>query len=194
MLASVLGCDGGLAYRWGRNVSSTSDQPEALRSSAVLRPHLRQALPWEGALSALPEALRCGLPALNMPPPMLGVLHPLRSGLQVDLPPHGALTLLVECSVPCLMMLKCHGKPASIDAHTLDEPRVHEPFSDRLRWCLQGSCQLPCGAPCDKMPCNERCKKLLKCGHRCPVVCGEPCPGQEFCIVCGKSDKMVNPI
>jgi hypothetical protein len=34
---------------------------------------------------------------------------------------------------------------------------------------------LPCGAPCDRLPCNLRCEKKLRCGHRCPGLCGEVC-------------------
>jgi hypothetical protein len=45
----------------------------------------------------------------------------------------------------------------------------------------QGPCLLPCGAPCDRLPCNERCSKVLGCGHRCPGVCGEECPADEYC-------------
>ncbi|KAL7414053.1 hypothetical protein BDY24DRAFT_350847 [Mrakia frigida] len=32
----------------------------------------------------------------------------------------------------------------------------------------RGSCALPCGAACSRLPCDERCKKTLRCGHRCP--------------------------
>lgn len=53
---------------------------------------------------------------------------------------------------------------------------------------LQGRCDLPCGAPCRRLPCNQRCTKLLSCGHRCPSLCGEPCPNKKFCIKCGHKD------
>ncbi|RUS19771.1 hypothetical protein BC937DRAFT_86940 [Endogone sp. FLAS-F59071] len=48
----------------------------------------------------------------------------------------------------------------------------------------QGRCSLPCGAPCNRLPCNRRCDKLLECGHQCPSVCGEVCPPTKFCVVC----------
>lgn len=51
-------------------------------------------------------------------------------------------------------------------------------------------CNMPCGAPCDRLPCNERCSLLLECGHRCPSLCGERCPLKEFCQECGSVDKM----
>lgn len=46
----------------------------------------------------------------------------------------------------------------------------------------QGPCLLPCGVPCDRLPCNERCSKALACGHRCPGLCGEACPPRRFCV------------
>ena len=39
-----------------------------------------------------------------------------------------------------------------------------------------GTCAMPCGAPCSRLPCTERCDRTLACGHRCPSVCGELCP------------------
>ncbi|KAF9310678.1 hypothetical protein BG003_008299 [Podila horticola] len=43
---------------------------------------------------------------------------------------------------------------------------------------------MPCGVPCDRLPCNKRCEKSLACGHRCPSVCGEKCPPRKFCVEC----------
>ncbi|KND02782.1 uncharacterized protein SPPG_08964 [Spizellomyces punctatus DAOM BR117] len=40
----------------------------------------------------------------------------------------------------------------------------------------KGRCLLPCGSPCCRLPCDERCDKILSCGCQCPSVCGEPCP------------------
>ncbi|CAB4477601.1 unnamed protein product [Rhizophagus irregularis] len=40
----------------------------------------------------------------------------------------------------------------------------------------KGKCELSCGIPCDRLPCNERCDKKLRCGHTCAGVCGEICP------------------
>lgn len=44
---------------------------------------------------------------------------------------------------------------------------------------------MPCGAPCDRLPCNLRCSKALPCGHRCPGLCGEECP-LRYCQMCAK--------
>src|SRR5436309_4600142 len=58
-----------------------------------------------------------------------------------------------------------------------------------------GDCTMPCGAPCNRLPCDEHCSKLLKCGHRCPSVCGEICPSSGFCQICGsRREKLVGSI
>ncbi|KAL7565937.1 hypothetical protein ACA910_008397 [Epithemia clementina (nom. ined.)] len=49
----------------------------------------------------------------------------------------------------------------------------------------RGKCMLVCGAPCNRLPCNERCHKTLACGHRCPSLCGELCPDKRLCHECG---------
>ena len=54
-----------------------------------------------------------------------------------------------------------------------------------------GECTMPCGAPCDRLPCNKRCLLPLDCGHQCPSVCGEMCPSSEFCQVCGEKDPTI---
>ncbi|CAI6336204.1 unnamed protein product [Periconia digitata] len=48
---------------------------------------------------------------------------------------------------------------------------------------------MPCAAPCDWIPCDERCDKILPCGHQCPGLCGEICPIQ-FCHTCGQKDEV----
>lgn len=48
----------------------------------------------------------------------------------------------------------------------------------------QGQCQLPCGSPCTRLPCDLRCSKLLPCGHPCPGLCGEPCLPSTYCRAC----------
>ncbi|KAK1833598.1 hypothetical protein QBC39DRAFT_345616 [Podospora conica] len=48
---------------------------------------------------------------------------------------------------------------------------------------------MPCAAPCDWVPCSKRCVEVMECGHQCPSICGEQCPGSKFCQQCG-SDKI----
>ncbi len=45
---------------------------------------------------------------------------------------------------------------------------------------------MPCAAPCNRLPCDERCSKTLGCGHRCPGLCGEPCP-EKYCQECSST-------
>jgi len=52
-------------------------------------------------------------------------------------------------------------------------------------------CTAPCGAPCNRLPCNNRCTKNLPCGHQCPSLCGEICPTkQDYCQECIKEEKV----
>lgn len=51
---------------------------------------------------------------------------------------------------------------------------------------------MPCAAPCDRLPCDKRCTKMLSCSHQCPSYCGEECP-EGFCQECGhKGDQRVD--
>ena len=61
------------------------------------------------------------------------------------------------------------------------------PCVEACQWSCehQGSCTMRCAAPCDRLPCDERCAKLLSCGHRCPGICGEICP-DDLCRDCGR--------
>ncbi|CAM9311631.1 unnamed protein product, partial [Sphacelaria rigidula] len=64
------------------------------------------------------------------------------------------------------------------------------PCAESCTWnCphLAGPCRLPCGAPCVRLPCDRRCERQLSCGHRCPSVCGEGCPGPGYCRECSTS-------
>ncbi len=36
----------------------------------------------------------------------------------------------------------------------------------------------------------QRCTKTLTCNHRCPSVCGENCPSEEYCSECCQPNKM----
>ncbi|KAL4908894.1 hypothetical protein BDW74DRAFT_187382 [Aspergillus multicolor] len=70
-------------------------------------------------------------------------------------------------------------------------PNPCPPCAETCGWCCshqEHGCSLPCAIPCTAIPCNERCEKLLKCGHRCPGACGEVCPTAKFCQQCGSSE------
>ena len=74
--------------------------------------------------------------------------------------------------------------------------------------CAHSACTMPCAAPCDWVPCSKRCVEVMDCGHQCklviscerqrwaqcpvltcllqgPSICGEQCPGANFCQQCG---------
>jgi hypothetical protein len=74
------------------------------------------------------------------------------------------------CTVKCI-----HSKCAGLCA---------DPCALCLKPCVwsckhMGACDALCGAPCTRLPCDQPCEKMLHCGHKCPSVCGEPCPSPE---------------
>ncbi|KXN87132.1 NFX1-type zinc finger-containing protein 1 [Leucoagaricus sp. SymC.cos] len=107
---------------------------------------------------------------------------------------------------PCERMLYCEHK-CGLDCHPKDQncnsscqqtcrqQCVHRkcrrpcsepcsPCMEPCTWaCIHMRCPVPCGSICSRLPCDEPCKKILKCGHPCPSVCGEICSVQK-CIVC----------
>ncbi|GBC00890.1 hypothetical protein RclHR1_00400004 [Rhizophagus clarus] len=84
-----------------------------------------------------------------------------------------------KCAVSCEHTKKVCNKDCS-------EPCVV--CSKQCSWeCKhQGKCELSCGIPCDRLPCNERCDKKVKCGHMCAGICGEICP--PFCAKCAPKE------
>ncbi|KAG0297678.1 hypothetical protein BGZ96_005342 [Linnemannia gamsii] len=90
----------------------------------------------------------------------------------------------VKCAVKCTHA-EC-GKSCDVPCAACCNPCIWE--------CPhQGQCNLPCGAPCDRLPCNIRCDKNLLCGHQCPSLCGEICPDVEYCVEC-KDPKVMDMI
>ncbi|KAK3589661.1 hypothetical protein CHS0354_015165 [Potamilus streckersoni] len=60
-----------------------------------------------------------------------------------------------------------------------------EPCIEPCTWsCPHFQCTKTCNEICDRPPCNEPCQELLKCGHSCIGICGEPCP--SLCRICNK--------
>ncbi|CAG8550528.1 6058_t:CDS:10 [Dentiscutata erythropus] len=58
----------------------------------------------------------------------------------------------------------------------------------------EGACNLPCGVPCIRLPCDLRCEKLLKCGHQCFGLCGEICPPPKYCVDCTTDVNVKNQV
>ena len=104
------------------------------------------------------------------------------------------------CGEPCHQNQECGlcRLPCQVQCqHSKCELLCHETCAPCIETCTwscehQGTCSMPCGAPCDRLPCDERCGKLLACGHRCPGVCGEVCP-EGYCHQCSETlDKRVD--
>ncbi|KAK4519913.1 uncharacterized protein ATC70_010157 [Mucor velutinosus] len=47
--------------------------------------------------------------------------------------------------------------------------------------CKHYKCTKKCYEICDRPPCNQPCKRILKCSHTCSGFCGEPCPPCATC-------------
>ena len=111
-----------------------------------------------------------------------------------------------SCGYTCARVLMC-GHSCDLSCHVKCPPcekkcakrcfhsKCSLPCKDQCASCIepcvwtcdhQGECTLPCGAPCVRLPCDQRCQKPLPCGHQCPGVCGEICPSADYCQVCGK--------
>ncbi|PKK69466.1 hypothetical protein RhiirC2_661403 [Rhizophagus irregularis] len=92
----------------------------------------------------------------------------------------------------------CENKCTVSCEHATCNKNCAEPCDVCAEKCLwkcehQGKCELSCGAPCYRLPCNERCDKKLKCGHRCAGICGETCPSENFCVNCA-SEKVKDQV
>jgi len=98
---------------------------------------------------------------------------------------HGTSDCLV-CAQPCLQ--QC--------VHSACSLRCNESCNLCTEPCTwfckhQGQCPVPCGTPCSRLPCDQRCERLLDCKHRCPGLCGEICPSSKYCIEgCKVSDEV----
>jgi hypothetical protein len=59
------------------------------------------------------------------------------------------------------------------------------PCVESCTWFCEhrGNCEIPCAAPCSRLPCNQRCSKNLECGYQCPGICGEVC-AEGYCHQC----------
>ncbi|KAI0765957.1 hypothetical protein BD413DRAFT_606098 [Trametes elegans] len=95
-------------------------------------------------------------------------------------------------SHPCERALYCQhkcGLPCSQE-HNCNTNEPCAPCMEACTWsCAHHSCPVLCGSICSRLPCDEPCTKLLRCGHACPSVCGELCRDQK-CVVClGKGSK-----
>ncbi|KAH7438223.1 hypothetical protein KP509_04G006300 [Ceratopteris richardii] len=108
---------------------------------------------------------------------------------------------LLKCRRQCEIILPC-GHRCKSRCSELCEPctrlcenaclhrRCHHrcgnlctPCEELCGWnCEHYQCRLKCYEVCGRPRCNEKCPKVLKCGHDCIGLCGEPCPIK--CRIC----------
>ncbi|XP_072917712.1 NFX1-type zinc finger-containing protein 1 isoform X1 [Hemitrygon akajei] len=96
-----------------------------------------------------------------------------------------------ECMEPCTNQCPPCQKPCeNLCKHSKCRKKCGAsctPCVEPCEWaCKHYKCRKLCSEPCDRQPCNEPCKKLLKCRHPCVGLCGEPCPGK--CRDCDRAD------
>ncbi|XP_046737941.1 NFX1-type zinc finger-containing protein 1-like [Diprion similis] len=96
-----------------------------------------------------------------------------------------------KCKAPCkdpcrpcneICSLKCQHTECELKCRVSCTP-CQEPCSWR---CEHLQCEKLCFEICDRVACNEPCRKRTKCGHPCIGFCGEPCP--PLCRVCDEKD------
>ena len=99
--------------------------------------------------------------------------------------------VVITCKFPCTptcppYMEKCN----NYCGHSKCQLKCYErcvPCKERCKWrCEHFKCTRLCGERCNCPPCNEPCKKSLKCGHPCIGLCGEKCPRK--CRICNKDE------
>ena len=96
-----------------------------------------------------------------------------------------------ECDFPCTPTCPpCMKECNNYCIHSRCPRRCYErcmPCKEPCAWrCEHQRCTRLCGERCNRPPCNEPCKKLLKCGHPCIGLCGEKCP--DKCRICDRDE------
>jgi len=117
-----------------------------------------------------------------------------------------------ECVSACSKELLC-GHNCAASCHSGPCPPCRLPCK---RSCIHGGCSRPCSTkcdpcvrpcgrscphldscttlccmPCDRIPCDEPCTKLLSCGHICSSLCGERCATVCSQCVSGSPSKKI---
>ena len=96
-----------------------------------------------------------------------------------------------ECDFPCTPTCPpCMKECNNYCVHSRCNRRCYEPCvpcKEPCAWqCEHQRCTRLCGERCNRPPCNEPCKKQLKCGHPCIGLCGEECP--DKCRICDRDE------
>ena len=96
-----------------------------------------------------------------------------------------------ECDFPCTPECPpCIKRCNNYCVHSRCNRKCFEhcvPCNEPCTWkCEHHKCTRLCGEICNRPPCNEPCKKMLKCGHPCIGLCGEKCPSK--CRICNQDE------
>ncbi|XP_031549984.1 NFX1-type zinc finger-containing protein 1-like [Actinia tenebrosa] len=90
-----------------------------------------------------------------------------------------------KCTITCP---PCTNKCETKCKHSECRRKCGEPCvscTDQCEWkCEHFQCSKKCGEICDRPRCDEPCRKLLQCKHRCRGLCNEPC----ICVECEKKE------
>ena len=90
------------------------------------------------------------------------------------------------CEQRCCVECFCEKKCQNVCPHGYCDDKCYEICIDCEEkcpiGCKHGKCKKKCGEICDRVPCEERCEKKMKCGHQCYGLCGEKCP--NVCRIC----------
>ncbi|TBU41804.1 hypothetical protein BD309DRAFT_964525 [Dichomitus squalens] len=100
-----------------------------------------------------------------------------------------------QCGLDCAREHQCNTKCSQTCRQQCVHHKCAKPCSEPCAPCMEPcqwscphfTCPVLCGSICSRLPCDEPCMNLLKCGHLCPSVCGEPCTSQK-CVVCLSAD------
>lgn len=92
-----------------------------------------------------------------------------------------------QCRVPCMRGCPpCTRQCENRCIHSECKKKCGQPCApcvEPCEWhCPHQSCSKLCHEPCDRPPCSEKCEKILRCGHPCIGLCGDPCP--DKCRIC----------
>uniref|UniRef100_T1IT11 non-specific serine/threonine protein kinase n=1 Tax=Strigamia maritima TaxID=126957 RepID=T1IT11_STRMM len=102
-----------------------------------------------------------------------------------------------KCTFPCALVCPPCDQPCAIQCeHRKCLKQCGQQCikcTKKCSWsCPHHQCTKMCYELCDRTPCNQHCKRQLKCGHLCAGLCGEKCP--NVCKVCNKREIKVSPV
>ncbi|GAA6061540.1 hypothetical protein JCM10212_002747 [Sporobolomyces blumeae] len=102
------------------------------------------------------------------------------------------------CGGSCAEHVKAGSCPSTCDkpcpracSHSACMHRCQDDCPNCLSPC--DFCNLPCSAPCNRLPTNAVCKELLACGCPCPSLETEPCE-KQVCPKCALPDRKTDVV